>query len=147
MGNVPAHTPQAHLHPAGIGVPGDQRGVGLTANVHIHAPHHGSIGPGPEHVALAGNVALFHQVGDVHRHRRAGNPRLLCQGLLGDHRVLLNPLQNLPLPLGHSLAPYISKNLFLILCLLYRGQSRKSRGFLKNFFLLFPGPLWATSPA
>ena len=48
-------------------------------------------------VAFAGDVALLHQVGDVHRHGGPGDPRLVCQLLLGDQGVLFNPVQKLPL--------------------------------------------------
>ena len=111
VGNVPAHAAQAHPHHAGIGVPHDGNLTGPAADVHIHAAHHGDVGGRVDDVALAGDVALFHQVGDVHRHRGPGDPRLVCQLLLGDQGVLFNPVQKLPLPLGHGCPSFVSKNL------------------------------------
>ena len=104
VGDVPPHAPQAHPHPAGVGVPGDQRAGGATPDVHVHAPHHHGVGRCAQDVALPGDMSLFHQVGDVHRRRGPGDPRLVCQLLLGDHGVLLNPAQELPFPLGHGVA-------------------------------------------
>ena len=104
VGDVPPHAPQAHAHLAGVGVGSHQLPVGPAADVHVDAANHHRVGRCADDVALAGDVALLHQVGDVHRHRRAGDARLVCQLLLGDQGVLLNPPENLPFPLGHGLA-------------------------------------------
>ena len=111
VSDVPPHTAQAHPHHAGIGVPHDGDLAGPAADVHIYAAHHSDIGGRVDDVALAGDVALFHQVGDVHRHGGSGDPRLACQLLLGDQGVLFDPVQKLPLPLGHGYPSFISKNL------------------------------------
>ena len=111
VGNVPAHAPQTHPHHAGVGVLHDGDLAGPAADVHIHAAHHGDIGGCVDDVALAGDVALFHQVGDVHRHGGSGDPSLVCQLLLGDQGVLFDPVQKLPLTLGHDCPSFVSKNL------------------------------------
>ena len=111
VGDVPPHAAKAHPHNAGVGVLHDGDLTGPAADVHIHAAHHGDVGGRVDDVALAGDVALFHQVGDVHRHRGPGDPRLVCQLLLGDQGVLFNPVQKLPLPLGHGCPSFVSKNL------------------------------------
>ena len=105
MGNIAAHASQAHAHLAGVGVLRHQLVQGTATNVQIDAPHHHRIGGGTDDVALAGDVPLLHQVGDMYRRRRPGDARLVRQLLLGDHRVLLDPFQDLPLPLGHGTPP------------------------------------------
>ena len=92
VGNVPAHTAQAHPHHARVGVLHHQHLAGPAADVHVHAAHHGDIGGRVDNVALAGDIALFHQVGDVYRHRGTGDPGLVRQLLLGDKRIFLNPV-------------------------------------------------------
>ena len=111
VGDVPAHAAQAHPHHAGVGVLHDGDLAGPAADVHIHAAHHSDVGGRVDDIALAGDVALFHQVGDVHRHGGPGDPRLVCQLLLGDQGVLFDPVQKLPLPLGHGCPSFVSKNL------------------------------------
>ena len=37
------------------------------------------------------------------------DPRPVCQLLLGDQRVLLDPIQQLPFPLGHIIASFIKQ--------------------------------------
>ena len=86
---------------------------GLPADVHSHAPHHGHVRRGVDDVALAGDVALFHQVGDVHRHGGPGDARLIRQLLLGDEGIFLDPVQKLPFPLGHGPASVLSKSLLV----------------------------------
>jgi len=78
--------------------------VGPPADVQVDAPHDYHIRSGADDVALAGDMALLHQIGDVYRHRRAGDARFVRQLLLGDQGVLLNPLENLPFPLSHGLS-------------------------------------------
>ena len=111
VGDVPPHAAQRRGHPAGVGVPRHQRRGGHRADVHIHAAHHHDVGRLPQQVAPPGDVSLFHQVGDVHRHGGPGDPRLVCQLLLGDQGVLFDPVQKLPLPLGHGYPSFVSKNL------------------------------------
>ena len=104
VGNVPAHTPQAHPDGAGIGIRRHQRAEGTAADVHIDASHHHGVGAGAQHIPPAGDIALGHQVGDVHRHRGPGDAQLLGDGLLGNHGIRFDHLQNLPLALGHGTA-------------------------------------------
>ena len=104
VGDVPPHAPQAHANLAGVGVSGHQGLVGPAADVHIHAPHHHGVRGGADDISLPGDVALLHQVGDMDRRRGAGDPRLVRQLLLGDQRIFLNPLEDLPFPLGHGTA-------------------------------------------
>ena len=104
MGDVSSHTAQGHAHSAGIGVLAHQRSVGRAADVHVHPAHHHGVWGGADDVAFAVDIALFHQVGDVDRYRRAGDPRPVRQLLLGDEGIFLDPLQDLGLPLGHGLA-------------------------------------------
>ena len=111
VSNIPPHAAQAHPHHAGIGVPHDGDLAGPAADVHIYAAHHGDVGGRVDDVAFPGDVALFHQVGDVHRHGGSGDPSLVCQLLLGDQGVLFDPVQKLPLTLGHGCPSFVSKNL------------------------------------
>ena len=111
VSDVPPHTAQAHPYHTGVGVLHDGNLAGPAADVHIHAAHHGDIGGRVDDVALAGDVALFHQVGDVHRHGGSGDPRLVRQLLLGDQGIFLDPVQKLPLSLGHGHSSFVSKNL------------------------------------
>ena len=103
VGNVPAHAAQGGGHMAGIGVPGHQGPGGYRADVHVHAAHHRHIRVGADDVALAGDAALFHEIGYVYRHAGAGDTGLVRQLLLGDHGVFADPLQQLALSLGHGL--------------------------------------------
>ena len=111
VGDVAAHAAKAHPYHTGVGVLHDGDLAGPAADVHIHAAHHGDVGGCVNDVALAGDVALFHQVGDVHRHGGSGDPSLVCQLLLGDQGVLFDPVQKLPLTLGHGCPSFVSKNL------------------------------------
>ena len=104
VGDVAPHAPQAHAHLARVGVRRHQLPVGPPADVQVDAPHDYHIRSGADDVALAGDMALLHQIGDVYRHRRAGDARFVRQLLLGDQGVLLNPLENLPFPLSHGLS-------------------------------------------
>ena len=101
VGDVPAHAPQAHAHPARVGVPGDQGAHGPSADVHVGSPHHHRIGRGAQDVAPPGDMPLLHQIRHMDRRRGPGDPRLVCQLLLADHRVLFNPAQELTLTLCH----------------------------------------------
>ena len=92
VGDVPPHAAQAHPHHAGVGVLHDGHLAGPAANVHVHAAHHGDIGRRVDNVAFAGDIALFHQVGDVHRHGGTGDARLVRQLLLGNQGIFLNPV-------------------------------------------------------
>ena len=104
VGDVAPHAAQRRGDPAGIGVPRHQRRMGHRADVHIHTAHHHDIRVGAQQIAAPGDVALFHQAGDVYRRAGAGDPRLFSQLLLGDHGVFPDPLQQLPFPLGHGIA-------------------------------------------
>ena len=72
------------------------------ADIHIDPAHHHGVGGGGHDIALAGDVALFHQVGYVHRHRGPGDARFVRQLLLGNQGIFLNPPKDLPFPLGHG---------------------------------------------
>ena len=111
VSDVPPHTAQAHPYHAGVGVLHDGDLAGPAADVHIHTAHHGDVGGRVDDVALAGDVALFHQVGDVYRHGGSGDPRLVRQLLLRDQGIFLDPVQKLPLSLGHDHPSFVSKNL------------------------------------
>ena len=102
VGDVAAHAAQAHPHPAGVGILCHQFLTGGAADVHVHPAHHHCVGGGADDVALAVDVALFHQIGDVDGHRRAGDARPVGQLLLGDQGIFLNPLEDLGFPLGHG---------------------------------------------
>ena len=103
VGDVAAHAAQGRGHMAGIGVPGHQLPGGHRADVHVHAAYHRHIRGSADNVALAGDAALFHQVGYVHRHAGAGDAGLVRQLLLRDRGVFPDPLQQLALSLGHRL--------------------------------------------
>ena len=64
----------------------------------------GGIGAGAEHIALPGDVAFFHQVGDMDCDRGAGDARAFRKGFLRDHGVGLDPLQDLAFTLCHGRA-------------------------------------------
>ena len=102
VGNVPSHAAQRHTDPAGVGVRGNQRREGPSADIHIDAAHYHDIAAAAQDVALTGDVALFHQVGDVDRGGGPGDAQPVRDSLLGDHGVSFNELQNLPLPLRHG---------------------------------------------
>ena len=101
VGNVSAHASQADGDLAGIGVRRNQISKAAATDIHIYAANHHRIGTGAQHIALAGNVALFQQIADVDRHGRPGDIQPLCQLLLGDHGVRRDQLQDLPFPLCH----------------------------------------------
>ena len=102
VGNVPSHAAQRHTDPTGVGIRLHQRGKGPAADVHVDATYHHSIAAAAQDVALTGDVALFHQVGDVDRGGGPGDAQSVRDSLLGDHGVGFNELQNLPLPLRHG---------------------------------------------
>ena len=104
VGDVPAHAPQAHPHGPGVGVMLHRHLRRPAADVHVDAAHHRHIGRRVDDVALAGDIPLFHQVGDVHRHGGPGDAGLFRQLLLGDQGIFLDPVQDLPFPLGHGTA-------------------------------------------
>ena len=114
VGNIASHTAKADLHCTGIGISGHQRRIGSAADVHIHTADHHRIIAGAQHIATSRNMALAHQIGDVHRHRGSGNSQLICQFLLGNHRVGLNQLQNLPFSLRHIAIPLSFNHMFII---------------------------------
>ncbi len=101
--DVPADTAQARRDPAGVGILRDHGGKGAAADVHVHAAGNDRVGPGAQDVALARNVTLLHQIGNVHRDGGARNPRAFRQCLLRDHRIRFDPLQKLPFPLCHGI--------------------------------------------
>ena len=103
VGDVPAHAAQAHGDLAGIGICGHQRLVSKTADVHVHAANNGGIAAGAEHIALSGDVALAHEVVNMHAHAGAGDAELIGQLLLGDHGVCLDALEDLSFTLGHGI--------------------------------------------
>ena len=109
VGDVAAYPAGGEQHPPGVGVLRDGLFGGIAADVHVGAAHHRDIGGGVDDVPLAADAALFHQIGDVHRHAGAGDARLLRQLLLGDHRIFRDPVEDLPLALCHALAPFLSK--------------------------------------
>ena len=102
VGDVPAHAAGAHAHGTGIGVLTHQGLIGPAADVHIHAAHYGDIGAACHNIPLAGDAALFHQIGDVYRHAGAGDACPVRQLLLGDHRIRLDPVEDLSLTLCHG---------------------------------------------
>ena len=113
VGDIPAHAAQRHTDPAGIGVRRDQRGEGPAADIHVDAAYHHHIAAAAQDVALSGDVALFHQVGDVDGGGGPGDAQPVRDSLLGDHGVGFNELQNLPLPLCHG-APSFAKHKLII---------------------------------
>ena len=92
------------MHAAGVGIPRDERRIGLAADVDVHTADDGGIGAGAEHIALPGDVAFFHQVGDMDCDRGAGDARAFRKGFLRDHGVGLDPLQDLAFTLCHGRA-------------------------------------------
>ena len=117
VGDVAAHAAQGRGHAARIGIPRHQPVGADRADVHVHAAHHHDVLLLPEQVAPPGDVALLHQVGDMHGGAGTGDARLLRQLLLGDQRVLPYPLQYLSLTLCHP-ARLLNVSLVLIYCLL-----------------------------
>ena len=102
VGDVPAHPAGAHAHGAGVGVLAHQLLIGAASDVHVHAAYHGDIGAAGDDISLAGDAALFHQIGNMHRHTGAGDARPVRQLLLGDGGVRLDPVENLPFALRHG---------------------------------------------
>lgn len=102
VGNISSDAAETDAHAAGVGIPRDERRVGLAADIDVHAADDGGIGAGAEHIALPGDVALFHQVGDMDCDRGAGDARAFRKGFLRDHGVGLDPLQDLPFTLCHG---------------------------------------------
>ena len=104
MGNVSSDAAETDAHAAGVGIPRDERRIGLAADIDVHAADDGGIGAGAEHIALPGDVAFFHQVGDMDCDRGAGDARAFRKGFLRDHGVGLDPLQDLAFTLCHGRA-------------------------------------------
>ena len=105
VGDVPAYAAGAHPHPAGVGILCHQFLTGPAADVHVHTAHHRDVGAAGHDVALSGDAALFHQVGNMHRHAGPCDARPLRQLLLGDHGIRFDPVEYLPFPLGHAAPP------------------------------------------
>ena len=102
VGNISSDAAETDAHAAGVGIPRDERRIGLAADIDVHAADDGGIGAGAEHIALPGDVAFFHQVGDMDCDRGAGDARAFRKGFLRDHGVGLDPLQDLPFTLCHG---------------------------------------------
>ena len=105
VGDVPAHAPQADGDGAGIGVRCHQGRKRAPADVHVDAAHHHGIAAAAQHIAPAGNAALFGQIGNVHRNAGTGDAHFLSDFLLGNQGIGFNQLQNLPFPLCHGRPP------------------------------------------
>ena len=101
VGDISAHTPQGHADLAWVGVPRHQGLIGPAPNVHVDSAHHHGVAGAAQHIALARQIALLGQVGDVHGHRGFAAACLFRQLLVGDHGVLGDIVQDLSLPLGH----------------------------------------------
>ena len=114
MGNVPPYAAYAHGDGAGVGIPINERTEALSTNVHVDAAHHHHIGAGAEHVALPGDKALLHEIGNMNGHGGTGDTGLLGQLLLRDHGIFLNPPQNLTFTLGHCFTS-IKKSLYSVI--------------------------------
>ena len=80
MGNISSDAAETDAHAAGVGIPRDERRIGLAADIDVHAADDGGIGAGAEHIALPGDVAFFHQVGDMDCDRGAGDARAFRKG-------------------------------------------------------------------
>ena len=102
MRDVPAHAAETRPDNAGIGILHHQRFVRETADIDVDAAHHRGKVLFREDIAFACDKTLFHHVGDVDPHGRAGDSGPVCEFLLGDHGVFLNPAQDLTLTLGHD---------------------------------------------
>ena len=94
---------ETHRDLARVGVLGDQCRSGNAADVHIRAADDRRIAPAAQDVALSGDVALFHQVGNVYGDRGAGDTCHFRKAFLRDHGVCLDPLQDLPFTLCHAI--------------------------------------------
>ena len=116
MGNVAAHTPKADGDSAGIGICLHQRAGRAAADIHIHAAYHHRIGAVAQYIAFSGNIALFQEIGNMHRHGRAGDLQSIRDTLLGDHGIRFDEAENLPFSLRHAVSS-INLCLFLNLCL------------------------------
>ena len=94
---------ETHRDLAGVGILGDQSRSGDAADVHVRAADDRRIAPAAQDVALSRDVALFHQVGNVHGDRGAGDTCHFRKAFLRDHGVRLDPLQDLPFALCHAI--------------------------------------------
>ena len=101
--NILPYAAKAHRDRAGVGILRYQRCGSDTADVHVRTADDGRIAAAAENIAFPGNVALFHQVGNVYGHRGAGDSCLLGEAFLRDHGVGFDPLQDLPFPLCHTI--------------------------------------------
>ena len=92
VGDVSAHTSQAHGHFTGIGIRCNQLVVRTAANIHIDTAYHHRIAAGTQYIAFTCDVTLFQQIGNMHRHGRTGDVQIICQLLLGDHGIGRNEI-------------------------------------------------------
>ena len=77
-------------------------GVCLGLLVSLIRTAHDQQRPGKKNPILGVlNMALVHQIGDMDRYRGAGDIQFVSNGLLGDHGVCFNQLENLAFALGH----------------------------------------------
>ena len=52
VGNISSDAAETDAHAAGVGIPRDERRIGLAADIDVHAADDGGIGAGAEHIAL-----------------------------------------------------------------------------------------------
>ena len=104
VGDVAPDAAERRRHAAGVRVARDELPARNGADVHVHAADHDDIRRGAQQIAAPGDIAFFHEIRNVHRRAGTGDSRLVGQLLLGDHRVLADPFQQLALSLGHAAA-------------------------------------------
>ena len=80
--NIPPHAAESRRHPSRVGVTRHHRRKGAPADIDIDAARHHRVSTGAQNITLSGDVALAHQIGDMHRHGGSCDSRALRQRLL-----------------------------------------------------------------